>query len=179
MKIQILDRAKKKKFIAGLSSLGMKKIPELLIKTGKERVRAYSGNLSTEEIMEIWRLLPIEGVGLYVGKDMMNRNGVREVRLSLDGMHTWKEQLTERVFVLSEKQEEDWFFGKDVELGEGQVGKIGDTQLEGHENLQAGGFVSVRSADGKDFVGMGKIGGEGKMLFGFLPKERRRKSQSI
>ncbi|MCK5321274.1 hypothetical protein KAJ38_01735 [Candidatus Pacearchaeota archaeon] len=165
MKIQILDRAKKKKFIAGLSDLGMKKISELLIKTGKERVRAYSGNLSTEEIMEIWRLLPIEGVGLYVGKEMVNRNGVREVRLSLDGMHTWKEQLTERIFVLSESQEKDWFFGKDIELGEGQVGKISD------------GFVSVRSADGKDFVGMGKIGGEGKVLFGFLPKERRRRER--
>ncbi len=167
MKIQILDRAKKKKFIAGLSDLGMKRIPELLIRTGKERMRTYSGNLSTEEIIEIWRLLPIEGVGLYVGKDMVNRSGVREVRLSLDGMHTWKEQLTERVFVLTEEQEKDWFFGKDVELDEGQVGKVND------------GFVSVKSADGRDFVGMGKIGSEGKMLFGFLSKERRRKSQTI
>lgn len=176
MKIVILDRAKKKKFVAGLSDLGMKKIPELLIKTGKERVRAYSGNLSTEEIMEIWRILPIEGVGLYVGKDMINRSGVREVRLSLDGMHVWKEQLTERVFVLNEGQEKDWFSGKDIELSprddpagpsEEQIGKISD------------GFVSVKSADGKDFVGMAKIGGEGKMLFGFLPKERRRKSETI
>ncbi|MCK5449722.1 hypothetical protein KAI32_02555 [Candidatus Pacearchaeota archaeon] len=176
MKIHILDKAKKKKFIAGLADLGIKKIPELLIRTGSERIRAYSGNLSTEEIMEIWRLFPIEGVGLYVGKDMINRSGVRDVRLSLDGMHVWKEQLTERVFVLSEEEEKDWFFGKDIELSskddpadpkEEQVGKIAD------------GFVSVRSADGKDFVGMGKIGSEGKMLFGFLPKERRRKGEGI
>ncbi|MEA3329468.1 MAG: hypothetical protein U9Q06_01875 [Nanoarchaeota archaeon] len=167
MKIQILDRAKKKKFIAGLEDFGMKKISELLIKTGKERVRAYSGSLSNEEIMEIWRLLPIEGVGLYVGKDMVNRSGVREVRLSLDGMHVWKEQLTKRVFVLTEEQEKDWFSGKDVELVEEQVGKVGD------------GFVSMKSADGKDFVGMGKIGSEGKILYNFLPKERRRKSLEI
>lgn len=53
--------------------------------------------------MEIWRLLPIEGVGLYVGKDMINRSGVRDVRLSLDGMHIWKEQLTERIFILTEE----------------------------------------------------------------------------
>ncbi|MFH1238347.1 MAG: hypothetical protein ABIH79_00010 [archaeon] len=177
MKIQILDRAKKKKFIAGLADLGIKKIPELLIRTGTERIRAYSGNLSTEEIMEIWRLLPIEGVGLYVGKDMINRSGVRDVRLSLDGMHIWKEQLTERIFILTEEaqnghdpagsQEKDWFSGKDIELEKEQVGKISD------------GFVSVKSVDGKDFVGMGKIGDEGKMLYGFLPKERRRKSQVI
>ncbi len=165
MKIAIMDRAKKKKFIAGLSDLGMKKIPELLIKSGKERVRAYSGDLSTEQIMEIWRLLPIEGVGLYVGKDMINRNGVHEIRLSLDGMHTWKEQLTERVFVLSEEQEKNWFLGKNIELDDNQVGKISE------------GFVLVKSADEKDFVGTGKIGGEDKVLFGFLPKERRRKER--
>ena len=163
MKIQIMDRAKKKKFIAGLSDLGMKKIPELLIKSGRERIRAYSGDLSTEQIMEIWRLLPIEGIGLYVGKDMVNRNGVREIRLSLDGMHAWKEQLTERIFVLNEEQEKNWFLGKNVELSDKQ--KMED------------GFVSVKSADGKDFVGTGKIGGDGKMLFGFLPKERRRKER--
>ena len=163
MKIQIMDRAKKKKFIAGLSDLGMEKIPELLVRSGKERMRAYSGDLSTEQIMEIWRLLPIEGVGLYVGKDMVNRNGVREIRLSLDGMHVWKKQLTKRILVLNEKQEGNWFLGKNIELS--------DKQAEGISN----GFVSVKSADGKDFVGMGKIGG--KTLFGFLPKERRRRER--
>ena len=163
MKIQIMDRAKKKKFIAGLSDLGMEKIPELLVRSGKERMRAYSGDLSTEQIMEIWRLLPIEGVGLYVGKDMVNRNGVREIRLSLDGMHVWKKQLTKRILVLNEEQEGNWFLGKNIELS--------DEQAEGISN----GFVSVKSADGKDFVGMGKIGGE--TLFGFLPKERRRKER--
>lgn len=167
MKIQIMDRAKKKKFIAGLSDLGMKKIPELLVKSGKERVRAYSGDLSTEQIMEIWRLLPIEGVGLYVGKDMINRNGVHEIRLSLDGMHIWKEQLTERILVLSEEQEKNWFLGKNIELDNNQVGKTSE------------GFVSVKSADGKDFVGVGKIGGGGRTLFSFLPKERRRKERGI
>jgi NOL1/NOP2/fmu family ribosome biogenesis protein len=165
MKIQIMDRSKKKKFVAGLSDLGMKKIPEMLVKTGKERVRAFSGSLNKDDIYDIWRLLSIEGIGLYVGKDMVNRNGVREVRLSLDGMHVWKEQLTERVFVLTEEQEEVWFKGNEVELTEEQ--KMDD------------GFVSVKSADGKDFVGNGKIGNDGATLYGYLPKERRRKSQTI
>lgn len=167
MKIQIMDRAKKKKLIAGLDDMGMKKIPELLIRSGKERIRAYSGDLSTEQIMEIWRLFPIEGVGLYVGKDMINRNGVHEIRLSLDGMHLWKEQLTERIFVLTEEQEEIWFKGDNVELTKEQAGKISD------------GFVSVKSFNNIDFVGMGKIGNNGETLFGFLPKERRRKSQTL
>ena len=145
----------------------MKKIPQLLIKSGKERIRAYSGDLSTEQIMEIWRLLPIEGVGLYVAKDMINRNGVHEIRLSIDGMHLWKEQLTERVFELSKDQEIEWFKGNNVDLTEDQIGKISN------------GFVNVMSCSGSDLVGMGKIGNEGKTLYGFLPKERRRKSQTL
>lgn len=165
MKIQILNKAKKKKFVAGLTNLGIKKIPQLLIRTGKERIRAYSGNLNTEQVMDIWKLLPIEGVGLYIGKDMINRNGVHEIRLSLDGMHTWKDQLTERIFILTEEQEKDWFLGKDIDLAEKQTEKIEE------------GFVSVKSSDKKDFIGIGKIGSDKKTLFSFLPKERRRKEQ--
>jgi NOL1/NOP2/fmu family ribosome biogenesis protein len=160
MKIQILNNAKKKKIVAELADLGLKKIPELLVRTGKERIRAYSGDLSTEQIMEIWRMLPIEGIGLYAGKETINRNGVREVRLSVDGMHVWKEQLTDRIFVLDEAQEKEWFLGKNIELDDDQ-------------GLGAG-FVSVKA--GEDFVGMGKIGVDGDMLYGFLPKERRRRN---
>lgn len=173
MKIQILDKTKKRKFLNELEKFGLRKVPELLIRTGMERMRAFSGSLTREEIMEIWRLFPIEGVGLYVGKIVSRRKGVgdSEIRLSVDGMHTWKEQLTKRIFVLSEEQEVVWFEGKDVELSEGQL--IGSWEL-------GSGFVLVKSADGKDFVGMGKIGVRDEVLgvrtlFGYLPKERRRK----
>jgi len=163
MRIDILSRAKKKKFVEGLSSLGLKKIPQMLVRSGKERIRAFSGDLDRETIMDIWHLLPIEGIGLYVGKDMINRNGVHEIRLALDGMHVWKDQLTERIVELDEEQEKEWFLGRDVELNESQ--KVDQ------------GFVSVKSADGKDFVGVGKVGADGLKLFGFLPKERRRKER--
>jgi len=189
MKIHIMDRAKKKKFLGELEIFGMRKIPELLIRTGKERMRAFSGSLSRGEIMEIWRMFPIEGIGLYVGKDSMNRNGVREVRLSLDGIHLWKSQLKNRIVELSEEQEVRWFLGRDVEV----------------ESDLSEGFVLVRG--GEDFVGMGKLGsktaslpdrktcfparpasptralrcqtakGSGvRILYSFLPKERRRRN---
>ena len=187
MKIQILDRAKKKKFIAGLADLGMRKIPELLIRSGTERIRAYSGDLSTEQIMDFWRIMPIEGIGLYVGKELMNRNGVRETRLSLDGMHVWKEQLTKRIVLLTAEQEDSWFEGKDIALGEAQgiggrdevVGeKTDDERFLGEDGeVVSDGFVCVKG--GEDFVGNGKIGGEGRILINFLPKERRRKSMIL
>ena len=187
MKISIMDRAKKKKFVAGLANLGMKKIPQMLVKSGKERVRAFSGSMNKDELYDFWRLMPIEGVGLYVGKDMVNRNGVREIRLSLDGMHVWKDQLTEKNLVLTEEQEEEWFKGNNIELNDEQKKEFGGVMAargilskEGTKVPSSSGrFVCVKSADGKDFVGNGKLGAGAETLFGFLPKERRRKSQTI
>ncbi len=180
MKIDVLSRGKKKKFVEGLGSLGIKKIPQMLVRSGKERIRAFSGDLTREEIMDIWHMLPIEGVGLYVGKDMMNRNGVHEIRLSLDGMHTWKDQLNGRIIDLNEEQEKEWFLGRDITLKEAQVAGC-RLEIAGEKGETCGklvpGFVSVKSADGKDFVGVGKVGADGDVLFGFLPKERRRKER--
>ena len=48
--IQILDNPKKKKFIEKIEYLGIEKVPYLLIQTGKERIRAYSGSFHREEI---------------------------------------------------------------------------------------------------------------------------------
>ncbi|MBT6690284.1 hypothetical protein HN903_03250 [archaeon] len=176
MKIDVLSRGKKKKFIEGLSEFGIKKIPQMLVRSGKERIRAFSGDLDKAAVMDLWHLLPIEGVGLYVGKDMINRNGVHEIRLALDGMHVWKSQIESaisksgvgsselgvRLVQLNGEQEREWFLGRDVELNEEQ-GKVGE------------GFVNVRA--GVDFVGVGKVNADGDMLFGFLPKERRRKER--
>jgi len=49
MKIQVLDNAKKKKFLRELEVFGLKKIRETLVRSGKERIRAFSGDLSREE----------------------------------------------------------------------------------------------------------------------------------
>jgi len=107
--------------------------------------------------MAFWRLFPIEGVGLYFGKDFVDkRNGKREVRLSLDALHVLKEQIKSGVVVLNEEQEKEWFLGKDVD---------GD--------FEERGFVAV--SDGEDFIGTGKVTDDGKRLMNFLPKERRRR----
>ena len=63
-------------------------------------------------------------------------------------------------FVLNEKQELEWFSGKNLELKE--ISKLK-------------GFVAVKSSDGRDFIGIGKVGNGGKILLNFLPKERCRK----
>ena len=165
MKIQILDKTKKKKFIELVSDLGIKKIPYLLIKTGKERIRTFSGSLSREEIYAIWRLLPIEGIGLYFGKELLDIvTGRRHARLSIDALHVLKEQINENIIKLNQEQEKDWFKGKNIELTK--------EQKEEYKNLD--GFVAIKSSDeNKDFIGTGKIINQGQTVSCFLPKERR------
>jgi len=160
MKITLIDNAKKKKIIECVLNLGIKKIHYLLLKSGHERIRAFSGDLSNDELLKIWSILPIEGVGLYFGKEQIDRkNGRREVRLSLDALHVLKEQISGNIVFLNEEQEEKWFAGKDIDLNE----------------INLRGFVAVFSEQDKDIIGTGKISADGKILFNYLPKERCRR----
>ena len=183
MKTTILDKTKKKKFIEGFSEFGLEKIPQVLIKSGAERVRAFSGDLTRDELNEFLRNLPVEGIGLYVGKEMIDRHGVLEVRLSLDGLHLWKEQIKNNIIELSLEDEEKWFSGKDLTLLEMKTNSEGAKSfgkgLEFNNEDLKGKFVAIKSKDSGDFIGTGKISQDGKTLYNYLPKERRRKSQTI
>ena len=170
MKIQLLDKAKKKKIISEIEEIGIKKIPEMLVRTGKERIRAFSGHLTKEEVMKIWRTLPIEGIGLYVAKEIVSKKtGKREVRLSVDSLHLWEKQITNNIIILTKEQEELWFLGKNIELTQSQKQKYPFEKC----------FVVVKSHDDKDFIGTGKTGDKIEILYNYLPKERRRKTQLI
>ena len=167
MKIQILDNPKKKNFIEGVSYLGItaKDVPYLLLKTGKERVNAFSGSLSNEELMALWRILPIEGAGLYFGKQIVDkRTGRKESRLSLDALHFLKGKINKNIIKLSKEQERQWFLGQNIEVEEEQTAEV------------EGDFVAVVSDNKEDFIGTGKLTLDKKTLLCFLPKERRVRS---
>lgn len=167
MKIQLLDKAKKKKILTEIEEIGIKKIPEMLVKTGIERIKAFSGHLDKEEIYRIWRMLPIEGIGLYVAKEIIDKKtGKREIRLSIDSLHLWQKQITKNIIILTKEQEEEWFKGKNIELTQSQKNKYPFNKC----------FVAVKSYDGKDFIGTGKTGDNIEILYNYLPKERRRKN---
>ncbi len=164
MKIQILDKTKKRKFIEEISYLGIKKIPQLLIKTGKGKIRAFSGSFSNNEIINFWKLFPIEGIGLYFGRQVVDkRTGKKSSRLSLDALHVLKGQIKKNIIELDNKQANRWFRGEDIELGEEQAKKI-----------SGGEFVAVKSNE--DFIGIGRLSLDKKILNNFLPKERRIKN---
>lgn len=165
MFFKIFDKTKKKHFIEETNSFGITKIDELLIKSGKERIRAYSGNLSKEELNLLIKILPVESIGLYVGKEMFNKkNNKSETRLSLDGVGYWEKQISKRIITINIEQEEKWFKGEDIEITDKQI-----------SNVKEKGFVILKSEESDDFIGTGKLNSE-NTIFNFLPKERRRKN---
>ena len=160
MKIFTLDKTKRKKFLEEVSYLGDFKTNLLFLQTGIEKLRAFSGSMTNEEIMAFWRMFPIEGVGMYLGKLSIDKSGKKEARLSLDALHYFKDQIKTNIVDLNEEQAKEWFFGKPVLLTKEQI-----EEYNGFRN-----FVAVRF--GEDFIGTGKISQDG-MVQNFLPKERR------
>jgi NOL1/NOP2/fmu family ribosome biogenesis protein len=162
MIIQILDSTKKKDFLSEVDYLGEIKTNYLFVKTGKETVRAFSGSLHVDDILKIWRNVHIEGVGLYVGKQFVDKHGRKETRLSLDALHLFKNQIKKNILELNDEQIDSWFHGNNIQLNEEQRLKYKFT-----------GFVVVKY--GEDFAGTGKLTEQG-ILLSFLPKERRIKN---
>lgn len=160
--MQVYDQAKKKKLIEKISYLGIEKVPYLLIQTGKERIAAFSGSFSRQEISKISQLLSVEGVGLYFGKQ--TESGLR---LSIDALHLLKEQIKKNIIEITEEQELDWFKGKQIELTSQQIEKFSILDC----------FVAVKS--GEDIIGTGKLSQDKKFVANFLPKERRIKTYNL
>jgi len=164
MNPKILDKTKKRKIISHLADFGISKIPLLLIKTGQEKVMAYSGDLSNEEIKHLTNLIRVEGIGMYFGKEITEgKTNLKNFRLSLDAAHFLKNQIKEKIILLNEKQEEDWFYGHDLEL----------TKEQQNQNQKTKGFVILQSYNEKDFIGVGRINSDKTMISNYLPKERR------
>jgi NOL1/NOP2/fmu family ribosome biogenesis protein len=163
MKIEILNSKKKKDFLEEVSYLGEFKTNLLFLSSGKETIRVYSGNLHVDDILKIWRHFPIEGVGIYFGKQLIDKHGRKEARLGLDALHIMKNQITKNIIELNTEQGQKWFGGNNIELT--------IEQKEKYKELKD--FVAVKLND--DFVGTAKLTSQG-ILLSFLPKERRIKN---
>ena len=155
-KIEFINQAEKSKILKELERYGIKEIPFLLVKSGKEKIRAYSGSFRAGDITKIADSVPIETIGLYLAKIDGD-----EIRLSIDALHLLKNQIKENVLELTKEQTEEYLKGRDVELTEKQK----ELTLE---------RVYYVIKNGEDFVGMAKII-QGRIK-NYLPKERRIKN---
>ena len=147
MTLKFLNAKDKKQLLEQLEQYGINQLPWHLIQTGKEKIRAFSGEITGQDILNIHNLVYTEGIGLHI---LTLRDD--EIRITLDGLHLLKP--TRKIIELTEEQKDDWFKGKDL-------------QIEAEK-----GFVILKYKE--DLIGMGKSLGD--RIYNYLPKERRVKS---
>ena len=143
--------SEKKRIIEQLKEqFGIEKIPYLLIRSGKEKIRAFSGHLSKEEIKTLSQITNIESIGLY----LIKQEKEQDLRLSIDATNLLKSQITKNILEVNNEQLLDWIRGKDLQIITTQ-----NTKIIKHN---------------QDFIGCGKS--NGIKIFNYIPKGRRLKS---
>ena len=144
--MRFLKSSEKKKLIKELEeNFGILKLDYLLIETGKQKIRGFSGTMTKEEIKELSEIANVEIIGIY----LFRREG--NLRLSLDGTHLLKKQMTKNIIEISDKEIELWLHGKNLEI------------------VKDRGVYAIRYKD--DFIGCGIS--DGKKIINYVPKERR------
>ncbi|MEK6889489.1 MAG: hypothetical protein AABW80_05275 [Nanoarchaeota archaeon] len=148
MNIHFIKSGEKREIIAQLNKqFGIEDLPYLLIESGKEKIRAFSGTMSKEEILELNKMANIEAVGIYLIKKE------HDLRLSFDATQILKDQIKKKVVEISKEQYELWIRGYDLPIAT--------------EN----GAVVIKFQD--SFIGCGRSNGE--RIINHVPKERRLK----
>ena len=148
--MKIIYSSEKKQILKKLNEqFGISKLPYLLLQFGKEKIRIYSGNLSKEELLTLDNKLRIETTGLYAFKEHGD-----QIRITLDGIQIFRDQITKNILELTDEQAEEWFKGHELEIKTDNNFKI----IKNKEEL----------------IGCGKSTGE--KITNFLPKERRIKN---
>ncbi len=146
MNIRLIKTPEKRQIIRKLNEqYGIEELPYLLIETGKEKIRGFSGSLSKDEILQLARLTHIEIIGLYLIRKEY------DYRLSTDATHLLKDQITKNTIELTEEQAGKWLRGHDLEIP-----KEKGTYVIIYDNIP---------------LGCGKS--NGSVIFNHLPKDRR------
>jgi len=147
MNIRFIKSSEKKRILNELNEkFGVDSLPYLLIGTGKERIRAFSGSMSKDEIMKLGDMANVELIGSYImsGKD-------EDLRFNFDFISLIRKKITNGIVDIDELQFYDFIRGKDISL-----------------KCEKG--VVVLRHEG-NLVGVGKSNGE--KIFNYIPKERR------
>jgi len=148
MKLHFLKSKEKKAILKELElHYGITKLPYLLLKTGKQKIRGYSGHLSKEEIQELTRLTNVEIIGDYLisKKD-------QDPRISFDAIQLFK--ITKNITEINNNQLQKWLRGYDLNI----------------PNIPRG--ITILKYK-EDLVGIGKSNTE--KIFNYVPKERKLK----
>lgn len=147
--MKFIKSREKKKILKELEEIyGVEELNYLLIETGKQKLRGFSGSLSKEEILELSEMARIEIIGMY----LISRKD-KDLRLSFDAVSLFRKQISKKVFEIDKENFEKWIRGFDLEVSCEK------------------GIVVLRF--GGNLVGVGKSNGE--KIFNYVPKERKLK----
>ena len=148
MNIHFIKTPEKRRIIEVLNKqFGIEELPYLLFESGKEKIRAFSGSLSKDEIAKLSEIAHIETIGLYL---IRKEN---EYRLGLDATNLLKEQIKKNIVELTEDEFQKWIRGRDIE-----------------KKAKRGIYIIKYK---EDFIGCGKSNEE--IIFNYVPKDRRLK----
>jgi NOL1/NOP2/fmu family ribosome biogenesis protein len=148
MNLRFIKSSEKKDILAQLQKqFGISELRFLLLESGKEKIRGFSGSLSKDEIFELGKIANIENIGIY----LLRKEDT--LRLSFDATQLLASQISKNIIDISEEQAREWLRGHDL-------------------NIQAAhGTIVIRY--GTDFLGCGKS--TGLRIANHVPKERRLK----
>ena len=148
MNVRFIKTPEKRKIIAELQEqYGISELPYLLLETGKEKIRGFSGHLSKDELIKIGSIANVEIIGIYLVKKE------QDWRISLDAAHLLQAQITKGIIEIDDEQLFLWIRGHDIEF---------------KNEIPKGTFVVKHNGD---FIGCAKS--NGAKLFNYVPKERR------
>ena len=151
--LQILNKNQKQDIVNKLKKqFGISELKGLLIRHGIERIFLFQGSFIPRQIRKLERTIPIERIGIYFGKIQNEK-----IRLSIEGVHVLKNQITKNIFELNQEQAEQWMKGNELEI---QTGKKE--------------FLIMKYKN--DFLGCGKAS---ELKIGnYVPKSRRLKNKT-
>jgi NOL1/NOP2/fmu family ribosome biogenesis protein len=155
MSLKILNANEKREIENKLrQQFGIQEIPGMLLKRGEERIFIFQGSFNEKIMRKMEGMrIPLERIGIYFAKIIHDK-----IRLSIEGIHILKKQITKNIFELNEQQAEEWMMGQDLPIETGKKD-----------------FLIMKYND--SFLGCGKAS---ELKIGnFVPKSRRLKSKSI
>ncbi len=155
--LKFIYKNEKKELLKKLAYYGITELPFLLSISGKEKIRGYSGILSTDEITTLNQEIGIDLTGVY----LFHVHG-DDIRISFDAVQLLKNQITKNIIEITDKQAEEYMKGRDILLMKEDEEKFKKTN-------ETKGFKIIKNRD--DILGTGKYV-EGRIT-NYMPKERR------
>lgn len=144
----ILNSKDRKLILKDLNAMfGAESLPEVIYFSFNKKEKVY---MATREIFEMEReYLRVNTFGMYFGTIM--KDGFR---LSLEGLHLMKDQITKNIYELNIEEFETWILGNDLEI----------------ENKEDKNTYIIMKYE-KDLVGMGKL--KNQKVINYVSRSRK------